>query len=104
MCKSTRLPKRKHMVSPSTLHMSNTKQTVDIMDILTVRVMPIVRRLFKSLSLLCRSSCIADIKNMVTGAAQMDGAIIMSTVIHFLIFVTTALHLKVVSTMDGQMP
>lgn len=33
---------------------------------------------FKSLYLLCRSSCTADIKNMITGAAQMDGAIIVS--------------------------
>ena len=41
---------------------------------------------------------------MITGAAQMDSAIIMSTVIHFLIFVTTASHLKVVPAMDGQMP
>jgi translation elongation factor TU len=72
------------VVSPLTLLMSNMKQMLAIMVISIVLDMPTVCRPM-SLPLYLTHSII-DIKNMITGAAQMDGAII------------------VVSATDGQMP
>lgn len=73
------------MESRSTLLTLNTKRPIDITDILIARVMLTVGSL---LSLLFNDLLflMIDIKNMITGAAQMDGAII------------------VVSATDGQMP
>ena len=65
--------------------MSNMKQMHDTTVTLIARDMLIVSyRLF--IPLYTMADCTADIKNMITGAAQMDGAII------------------VVSATDGQMP
>lgn len=72
------------MVSPSTLPMLSTRQTTGTMVTLTARDMLIVSRLGHHSQ--APLTLHIDIKNMITGAAQMDGAII------------------VVSATDGQMP
>ena len=72
------------MESRSTLLTLNTKRLIDITDILIARDMLTVGSLLSFI--LQRLTVIIDIKNMITGAAQMDGAII------------------VVSATDGQMP
>lgn len=69
------------------------------MATLTVQDMQIVsRRSWCSAGI----SCFVDIKNMITGAAQMDGAIIVRT--FFAHFGSLTSLLQVVSASDGQMP